>query len=719
MSSTNSLLKCLLYAVKNGIPNIKALYPNASEFLKYIIENSIDQLMEDLPKKFKFDSIQSFVDLISPPNDKSIFYKIESDDYDIETDDLYFYCIFAGKEIKLNFTNNDTTYILSSFVVTENENYHVIFRNDNNFVNHLYQTLSPEELHVILKKRNIFAIYTCITSVEVSVNTLMPKKSNFQKKVVFNIQHNDEKLTDKVIQGNIYNRNELLLLLDEIAAHCNRVLYCDQNGNKRFKYICKYCEAKVVGRVKDDDILVTKVSDHTCAAKGYFPNKAKRAKDAFEIAMHKHKNLLTQEFITEDIFPYPKSTKYDMYNRIFEETSEKNELTWKKIPELLKKFENKDNTNTFLKMNGDSIEAFFILPIISINFMNSDLFIGFVITDGTFLKFFKIGRLIIFATYTGTHQILPLAYGYAPSESTQYIKTFLNIIKVNLKNEEIIKCFMSDEAGGIMEAERLVFPSASIKNCILHKSGNVSTPRRSLIYELSKSNTYEEAINKIQKYTTTYGGDLEKEINELLRWSRFGEVEVSQGMRTSGACETLNSVLKRKEASDILSYIQILYDCQYNTLLQMKSLCGDKYTLYMEKELSNLVNNSAVILTDIHKNIVHATEFINGKHYKYDVVSDGNKITCTCNLEKVYGFGCVHIYKACKSSIFEGDYEATISPAYRKTDIERFIQTNIPQYISFADLKAQETIQITEKPNKKLRQKRFLSAIDHMKRKYI
>ena len=129
------------------------------------------------------------------------------------------------------------------------------------------------------------------------------------------------------------------------------------------------------------------------------------------------------------------------------------------------------------------IQFFFILPTEAIAFLNSCLFTGLIIADGTFLKFFKFGELIIFAGYFGTHQTIPLGMGICKVRKSWKFK-FFEILKTNISDELLIKAFMTDEGTGLMKTEKEVFPMLTKRNCILHKKKHLSKIDRELMNQI-------------------------------------------------------------------------------------------------------------------------------------------------------------------------------------------------------------------------------------------
>ena len=141
-------------------------------------------------------------------------------------------------------------------------------------------------------------------------------------------------------------------------------------------------------------------------------------------------------------------------------------LTWQLIQDFVQRFQNKDNSNTIYEEEDNEVKYFFILPQEAIIFMNSDLFIGLLIIDATFMKHYSKGRYFEVCTYNPSHKILPLCFGFAPSEASEFVNQLLTLIKNNIEDENKIKTIICDESPGILKSINDTFPHANVIKCI-------------------------------------------------------------------------------------------------------------------------------------------------------------------------------------------------------------------------------------------------------------
>ena len=183
---------------------------------------------------------------------------------------------------------------------------------------------------------------------------------------------------------------------------------------------------------------------------GYFMNKETKKELSYSTLYNS--KILSQAIHKNEYF-IAKSTLY----RFFEHGSStaKFDIDWKKLQSYIDHFANEDRSNilfhTIIDDEMEIIDKFFIFPIEGITFLNSNAFFGFLVVDGTFLNYCDKGNMIIFTTCTGNHEIIPIAYGFCPSENCEDISDFLEVIKRNIP-EQAIKVFISDEGQGIKAA---------------------------------------------------------------------------------------------------------------------------------------------------------------------------------------------------------------------------------------------------------------------------
>ena len=145
-------------------------------------------------------------------------------------------------------------------------------------------------------------------------------------------------LTDRIKVGETFHIFDLLLKIDDISYQEGRHLGIKER-KERFKAICsiKGCNAKVVGKIDNENVIVTKVINHTCEPQGYYPNKERKhvmTSGALYGAKIISQNIHTNEYhIKQNI----------LYRLIEKGRSNSNfEIEWKKLEAYIKCFANED-----------------------------------------------------------------------------------------------------------------------------------------------------------------------------------------------------------------------------------------------------------------------------------------------------------------------------------------------------------------------------------------
>ena len=603
-------------------------------------------------------------------------------------------------------------FILVSFIYKDNDEIIGVFRKSNNYYNTKNENLPPEELLNIFQNKSIFLLcYSSISFEGVQVLEAFSKKMKIKQKYEFYEIIDNEKFNSHFKIGEQYPVHELLLKIDSISKSQNRILK-SKRIKKYFEYKCPYCEATISGPNHDDVITINKIVEHTCDQHGYRPNCARRNEDSYLLSLHNSVNLYSKERLA-NMFNYARSTLYRLKEKADENSNSQNLNEWQKIPSLLEKFSIGNGKNVYLeKSETNAIQKFFILPDLSIYFLNSPIFQGFIITDGTFLKFFKVGELIIYASYLPSNQIIPLAFGYCLSENSEDLKLFLNIIKENLNDESYVKCFMSDSNPAILLSEKQTFEGATRKQCLFHQEKNLNANQISTMYKIANAVTLNECQEALEEHFKNYNEkNPEKFKKKMMKNSRFFEPSITQNERTNGACESLNSVLKRESFNGVVSYIKALYEYEYNRFINLQNEIALKYTRFVADTIRDYNIQGGVIVKSFKDNIAKVSQRINGKTYEFVVTKHMGRIECSCNMEKVLGFGCIHIYNVCQTND-QWKFDQSVHDSYKKEQIELFCQS-IPRFIDLTSLIVDEDISIVQKRNKKIKSTRYLSAMDH------
>ena len=739
----NGLSQSILNAIAS-CPNFLSLLfktPNLGSKLSIFLKQTLEE-GKPLPIShiddniFKIDKVSEVMDCIMDGFEYSHFF-ININNLDRITDFPFFIYKFTDptKDTNVNpvLEHKDFIFHLNSFVVKTGDspinNFTTYTLAKNNklkcFKNNSVEYLENVSIDTF-SKDIIFLLYTCVLDISLPIQNKEQKDKKIIHKITFN-GANELKIEEFIHEGEKYDLHDLKLKIDKLEKDNNRKFKIISNF-PRFRRYCKNktCEGKIIGNQSGDKIVITKVCNHSedCQETGYYPSKERKLEDIHSIHIHKVVKQSYNELVLNDYFPYPYSTLCKMVARKEGKSPEEHSKDWYLIDSFVHSFANADGSNilyeTIEKDNGRiEVQQFFIIPVECINFMNSKLFIGLVVIDGTFLKFYKIGTLLILATYTGTHDILVLGFGYCPRESSTHIGPFLNLLKKNV-NEKVIQAFMSDEGGAILKSIKEIFPNAIRRNCLIHKKSHLNKDERNLLTMTYYAPTTIEFQSILSNYFIKRNYPLKdkKKLKETMqRYSPLYRTAPTQGVSTNGACETVNSILKCNNSDSIIDYMRTLYFKIRNTLFNMPSKCNDEHTKWLDNQIEQYAYKSSkhdIVSINQQGNIVTVSDKIRGKVHKFTVSIEQDQITCSCKQSEEMLFGCYHIFYVLKNT--DRNFEETIHDCYKTENIKEFV-SSLPEPVDLDNLQLNKRIIAPEKNRRKGNGKRHKCQIDYVFKK--
>ena len=525
--------------------------------------------------------------------------------------------------------------------------------------------------------------------------------------------------TEKIWKGKIYrNIFEISIEIDEINQIEGRTLAI-KNIKDRFRAVCKFCNARVTGSYRENgEIIVNVVIPHTCEQHGYYPSQLKKKQAIDDFVTRTTKSILKSAKINQ--YTFPRTTLYRMIQYAKGQTAEESEKAWRKLESFVNSFDKREFGNTiFEKDNNNNIIRFFIFPIESILYMKSNLFIGLIVIDGTFLKYSSAGTIISFATYTGNHKILSLCYGGCKSENKKDLVIFLEKIKSCIgEATKNVKTILSDEGAAIDAAVDQVFPDVTRRHCYLHKKANLHGKTKEIFKQSGKAHTKEQFNQIVNPYLEEKEKNEQKSLREMFEhYSPLYNPALTQNIRTNGASESLNSIMKREENDSIIRYLEILYDSTRTPLEQLTSECESNHTKFFNEITRKYIDNNKIKIGDIERridsNLVQVTEEIDHQKYTFFVVKhqDG-RITCSCYQDQACGFGCAHIYYALGKYPDLGEFKDTIHPTYIEEFNQAFLN-DLPERTITDNMYETETFGFGKRNMKKCPGKRKKCSIDY------
>lgn len=516
-------------------------------------------------------------------------------------------------------------------------------------------------------------------------------------------------LTEYFREGEIYARPQLMKKIDNYARQTNRVLHTIKN-HPYFRQKCPVCSAVINGKcLEDETILITSIRDHTCNPKKYRPNKETRSEiKALMKTKEKIKDSITDIRVSYDHpIPLANRTLY-MYMQELRNKTEDDDLNyWKFIQSLTQLFSNEEDSNilyTENTINGENIvESFFVVPPEAIAFLNSKLFCGLLVFDGTFLPQNERGQFVIFATFTPNHECIPLGFGVVPTENSKYLIPIFEIMKKIITTGTGIQIIISDEGSGIKKAMKKVFPNVIHRLCILHKSSNYCPILRSMLFKLMRAPTKTEFYDLLNSFLNNKGliekinkSQLDDFKNNIELFSPLFTPGPTQNTHTNGLCESLNALIKSYSFKHPFEFTKYLYFRLRDTLTNIPCNPISHYTPYVDKFINGYEEAKKFIkveiittssLTDSY--CVSDTSHAHGKtrncglftlktlkcsHINFYVYKENGKYNCSCGRSTELGFPCIHIYFVCKMNNDMKTFYENISDYYRESFILPFTE---------------------------------------------
>lgn len=154
-------------------------------------------------------------------------------------------------------------------------------------------------------------------------------------------------------------------------------------------------------------------------------------------------------------------------------------------------------------------------------------FFPLIIGDGTHSLSSAKGVNIIFICITGNHEILPLAFGWGPTESSDSIKNVLNLIVPHIKSKV-----------SFITVQRTAFQSAlnslDIEKSLFHSTLHLAMKLPAEVRELLTNAMNEEDLFYVlrdleiieKRYTEVYAKRIKPELNSYISFMypdpRFG-----------------------------------------------------------------------------------------------------------------------------------------------------------------------------------------------------
>ncbi|RYR54837.1 hypothetical protein Ahy_A06g030100 [Arachis hypogaea] len=190
----------------------------------------------------------------------------------------------------------------------------------------------------------------------------------------------------------------------------------------------------------------------------------------------------------------------------------------------------------------------------------------FIVLDGTFLKGYFGGQLLISVGQDTNNQLFPIAYGVVDAETRKNWRFFLEELHTDIADyKENGWIFMSDQQKGLIPALQDVMPGVKHRFYCMHMWRNLNKrwkdkELKAAFWQYAKATTDQEfndamrAVKRINKQAWEYLSKFEQKQWSRSRFSEWPKV----GSLTSNNCESFNSIIVGLRGKSILTILEEL-----------------------------------------------------------------------------------------------------------------------------------------------------------------
>lgn len=393
--------------------------------------------------------------------------------------------------------------------------------------------------------------------------------------------------------------------------------------------------------------------------------------------------------------------------------------SWTKLVQLATKIEEEGGEKSLI-YDGMSVKFCSVLPHYAINFIHSRAFFPLVIGDGTHSNSISKGVYIIFLTITGNHEILPLAYGYGPTESLDNINNVLKLLSPHFTTIDRKISFINDKGTAFVSAINDLSFSKEAFHCCWHLLNKLPAEIKKLFYEAQQTEdfiSFYNVLRIIQLSHPTIYNKLKPDFKSLFKFYAPG---ARYGYTTSQASESLNSIIRTMRSEEPVNVFEFLYYFGMKTLSYHRSLfMKGTLTPFLERAIKHSQLKADKL--DV-KSIVNNYSFrvINDvKHNEFIVVIDSanSSFSCSCKKYEDRGNPCSHIFACLRNVSSKIRYYDLVDDSYKTCSYhDNFDFKASPlDYNTIGRIPALPPL-ISDR--RKGKQSRFKSLIEQLREKY-
>lgn len=324
---------------------------------------------------------------------------------------------------------------------------------------------------------------------------------------------------------------------------------------------------------------------------------------------------------------------------------------WSDLITIADKIKTEGGNQSIIFEDGSKIKFISVIPNYSVEFLQSSAFFPLLIGDGTHCHSISKGVYIIFIALTGNHEILPIAWGWGRTESSENIT---NVLKLMIPN---IKCkisFITDKGTAFESAINALTIEMEHFHCTWHLSDKLSAEIRSLLHKTMQEEDLCSVITDLkiiqEKFPQEYSKKIEPELNSYIKLlsnsPRFGYT-------TSQASESLNAALtslRHQEPDSVFIHLYYL-GSKIVSNLQGYAFIHGRLTPYANALIDKSIAKADRLITrtimiDYKYQVMDPTK----NNICFDVIINDQKKAIRCSCQKFFerGLVCSHILSAIK-----------------------------------------------------------------------
>lgn len=483
------------------------------------------------------------------------------------------------------------------------------------------------------------------------------------------------------------NRSKCICKISKMHIELRKRIKQVDNREDRITFICHYCDEcpfklrYVYEFSKKTWNKVEEVMHLDCKSENVFPlmNHLRYIIQKYYIPNMKCTNEFVSKIshkvgcsVTRDRISYQMMTCQSNLHKIDK---------WTDLISIAEKIELDGGSKSviFTEEESRKIKYIALLPNYSIEYLESEAFFPLIIGDGTHSLSSAKGVYIIFICITGNHEILPLAFGWGPTESSDSIKNVLNLIVPHIKSKV---SFITDQGTAFLSALDSLEIEKSLFHCTWHLAMKLPAEVRELLTNAMNEEDLFSVLRDLEiiekRYPEVYAKRIKPELNSYIRFMSHAP---RFGYSTSQSSESLNnmiSCLRNHEPADV--FVNLYYmGAKVISNLKKISITNGRLTPYATLLIDHSIAKSdrLIVETEFKDFKFKVIDPIKGmKHF--DVLIDNNSklINCSCNKYFERGIPCSHIIACLRVHSESIEIFSLVHHVYRSAEYAKMWRSN-------------------------------------------